>query len=76
VIDSTVWDVGDVVQVSAQFESIRLWAETMDETVGWFTVGEIGFVVGIRDFYLQILTNTGKMGYVLDNMVVGVRCNS
>ena len=75
-IDSTVWDVGDVVQVSAQFESIRLWAETMDETVGWFTVGEIGFVVGIRDFYLQILTNTGKMGYVLDNMVVGVRCNS
>ena len=75
-IDSTVWDVGDVVQVSAQFESIRLWAETMDETVGWFAVGEIGFVVGIRDFYLQILTNTGKMGYVLDNMVVGVRCNS
>jgi len=76
VIDTVVWDLGDVVQPSALFESIRMWDDTQDETVGWFTVGEIGFVVGVQGFYLRILTNTGKMGYVLDNMVVGIQCNS
>ena len=74
--DRILWKEGDVVRPSMGFQSIRIWDGEMKESVGWFCDDELGWVVDYHGCYIRILTNTGKFGYVLDNMVVGVRCNS